>query len=407
MPLPTLRSKWTRLLGLLLILGIVWVVVSRRSEEYSPEQLNSLLQNKDDDVTIRKVELTKQGLSPPYIEPGTSRPKDWSVRGHTRIYGLQHISLTSDLQHQVGSIFNKQPIDAESFEMELTFHVHSKATNGLVGDGFGIWFLNQPSDIGDVFGVKNNFNGLGIMLDTYKNGKRGHFPFVNLMLGDGKTAYNKATDGFETRLAGCVAKSLVNPHSGRTKARIVYIKNGYLSIDFNYNGETENWHNCVTLTDVVLPRIKYLGFSAETGDLTEAVDIIENKVFALYKPGTNSGPIELIEELENIIEQEPETPTAGTRNRAFKKKLSERKRKSLKRLKNSEKRIKERERRLRLEKYGDLEATLVRRVWWKVLAAIKVVLYGLLATLVCWVVFTVYRVHQQRKRDGRTTGLLD
>ena len=42
--------------------------------------------------------------------------------------------------------------------------------------------------------------------------------------------------------------------------------------------------NCVTLTDVKLPETKYLGLSAETGQLVENVDIIENRIYALYKP---------------------------------------------------------------------------------------------------------------------------
>ena len=66
-------------------------------------------------------------------------------------------------------MFSKWPLHAESFEMELTFHIHNEQVkHGLVGDGLAIWILDKPSDIGDVFGVQNKFKGLGIMLDTFK-----------------------------------------------------------------------------------------------------------------------------------------------------------------------------------------------------------------------------------------------
>ena len=36
--------------------------------------------------------------------------------------------------------------------------------------------LDKPSDIGDVFGIQNKFNGLGIMLDTFKTGNVDNSP---------------------------------------------------------------------------------------------------------------------------------------------------------------------------------------------------------------------------------------
>ena len=141
------------------------------------------------------------------------------------------------------------------------------------------------------------------MLDTFKNGKRGQFPYVNLMLGDGNAMYNKATDGYETRLAGCIAKQLLNQKL-RKQNEIGLYKSGYLSIDFNYYGHHEQWQNCVTLTDVKLPETKYLGLSAETGQLVENVDIIENRIYALYKPDDTF--VESIDELQELIREQNE-----------------------------------------------------------------------------------------------------
>lgn len=400
-------------LGIVCFFLIVWYFLRGTSEGFTPEELNSLLQNKDEStVMIKKTELTTHGLKVPYIDQSTFKPKNWYLAGNTLIKNDAYIRLTSDNQHQVGSMFSNLPIQAESFEMELTFHVHSKSSN-LFGDGFGMWIIDRKSDIGDVFGAQNYFKGLGIFVDTYKNGKRGHFPYVNLMLGDGNTPYNKDTDGYETRLAGCTATGLMNPANELTKARIVYIKDGYFSLDFNYNNKHEDWKNCVTLTDIKLPQIKYLGFTAETGDLSENVDIIENKMYALYKP--DGSFIESVDELETLMQEQSDNEELfqqavdeikeGGKHRKIKKK-SKIRRKSLSRLKNSEKKIKERERKLRLEKYGDEDATLFKRLLKGVLYSLKLIFYILLLGCLIWIGNIVYRVQVQKKKL-KVTGLLD
>lgn len=392
-----------------------WLLFTGSGEEFSPEELNSLLQNKNADVVeLKKTELMHQKLVKPFVEQESDfKLKHWDITGNTLLHKGSHIRLVLDNQHQVGNMFSKLPIQAESFEMELTFRIKGKEHAKFYGDGFAIWFIDERSPIGDVFGARNNFNGLGVFLDTYRNGKRGKFPFVNLMLGDGKTPYNKETDGFETRLAGCTANSeLINPHNGETKMRLVYIKNGYLSIDFNYNGIHEDWKNCVTLTDVKLPSIKYFGLTAETGELSHSVDVLENRMYALYKPdGEFVGSVEELEELINgkakeLEEPEPEKPSGGSkRHRALRKKRAELKRKSLLRLKKSEARIKERERKLRLEKYGSEDATFFNR-WmsrlWKVVKLVSLV--GVIV-VVAWFAWIVIRVQKQKKR--KSTGLLD
>lgn len=46
--------------------------------------------------------------------------------------------------------------------------MHGKGKD-LFGDGFAIWYVKDHSDPGSVFGSKDYFNGLAIILDTYSN----------------------------------------------------------------------------------------------------------------------------------------------------------------------------------------------------------------------------------------------
>lgn len=64
---------------------------------------------------------------------------------------------------------------------------------------------------GPVFGSTDNFEGLGIFFDTYKNNRPGtSFPFVMAMMGDGKTNYDQAHDGKANQLAGCSVRQCLS-----------------------------------------------------------------------------------------------------------------------------------------------------------------------------------------------------
>ena len=67
-----------------------------------------------------------------------------------------------------------------------------------------IWITEERGKPGKVFGHTDNFNGLGIFLDTYKNSRPGvTFPYVMAMLGNSSVSYDKDHDGKDNELAGC------------------------------------------------------------------------------------------------------------------------------------------------------------------------------------------------------------
>lgn len=381
------------------VIGIIILVriLRRPSDSYSPEQLNTMFQDKLESVVhVKKAQLHDQDLAAPYVDPTTLRSDKWNFAGK---YMVQDgaVRLVQDKQHQAGSAFAKRSVQAESFEMEVTFNIHTKNANSrLFADGMAIWFLDSVPPIGDVFGAPNYFNGLGIFIDTYKNGKGGTFPQIAAVQGDGKTRYNKDEDGVLERLAGCKATKAVNNPAGPVRMRIVHLKNGYLSVDINYNPHRDDrWKNCFTVENVVLPTVKYLGFSAETGELSHAVDILENKIYALYHPEDDRF-IASVDELEGIIRSQlPEKDF---------KKGTKASRKSILRLRASERRIKERDRARRLELYGDPDATFIKRTVRKIVFFFKMVLYVLLAAVVSWIAYNVYR---SSRRTKKTKGLLD
>jgi len=151
-----------------------------------------------------------------------------------------------------------------------------------------MWLTKERGDGGPVFGHKNYFEGLGIFVDTYKNNRPGTvFPYVMAMIGDGNTAYNKDNDGKDQELAGCSARGIRNSKTP-TKMRLTYFQDKSLKLELMYKSEDE-WQLCFETNDPpAIPSVTYLGFSAETGELSDNHDIISIEAKNLYTTGGSS-----------------------------------------------------------------------------------------------------------------------
>lgn len=192
----------------------------------------------------------------------------------------RYIRLTSDRPSQEGWIFSRVPITATNWEVEFEFKI--SGSGNLHGDGFAMWLTKQRATPGPVFGSADYFEGIGIFFDTYKNNRPGVvFPYVMAMIGDGTKSYNKAQDGKDNEYMGCPARG-IRGSSIPTKARLRYFQDKSLRLDLQYKTE-DQWDLCFeTLEPPAIPSVVYLGFSAETGDLSDNHDIIYVSTKTLY-----------------------------------------------------------------------------------------------------------------------------
>jgi lectin, mannose-binding 2 len=186
----------------------------------------------------------------------------------------------------MGWLYSRVPLTATNWQIEVEFKIHGK--NQLYGDGFAMWLTKQRAQSGPVFGSVDKFEGLGIFFDTYKNNRPGVvFPYVMAMFGDGQTSYNKDNDGKDTEFAGCSARGLRHA-SVPTKFKLTYFQDKYLKLELQYKAE-DDWTLCFeTNQPPAIPQVAYLGFSAETGELSDNHDIISISAKNLYQaPPTN------------------------------------------------------------------------------------------------------------------------
>jgi len=51
-----------------------------------------------------------------------------------------------------------------------------------------------------------------------------------------------------------------------TKGRLTYHKDDFVSLELQYRSEGQ-WENCFNISNIHLPTVAYLGFSAHTGEV--------------------------------------------------------------------------------------------------------------------------------------------
>ncbi|RBR15372.1 uncharacterized protein FIESC28_07386 [Fusarium coffeatum] len=229
-----------------------------------------------DDENIRSIS--------PYLD-SDMQSRWYDFGGDTIIRTDSYIRLTSDRPSQSGWMYSRVPLTATNWQIEVEFKISGK--NQLYGDGFAMWITRQRAQMGTVFGGPDNFEGLGVFIDTYKNNRPGVvFPYVMAMYGDGKTSYDKSNDGKHTELAGCSARGIRHA-SIPTKLRLTYFQDKQLKLELQYKVEDE-WQTCFDLEEPpAVPNIAYVGFTAETGELSDNHDIISVAAKNLYtQPGS-------------------------------------------------------------------------------------------------------------------------
>lgn len=219
----------------------------------------------------------EHSLVKPYQGAGLSLPF-WDFLGST-VVTSNYIRLTPDLQSKSGSLWNTKPCASRNWELQIQFKVFGKGKD-LFGDGMVIWYAKERMIQGPVFGSKDFFHGLAIVLDTYSNhnGPHNHaHPYVSAMINNGSLHYDHDRDGTHTQLAGCEAKFRNLDHE--TYIAIRY-ENDKLSVMIDIDNKA-GWKPCFEVDGVKLPTNYYFGMSSTTGDLSDNHDIIAVKLYEL------------------------------------------------------------------------------------------------------------------------------
>lgn len=234
-----------------------------------------------EDMIEKTVPLRAHSLISPYVDSDLQN-RWWDFGGTTIINTNKHVRLTQDKPSESGWLWNRMPLSASNFMVEFEFKVDGKAHN-IFGDGFAVWLSKDRAKSGPVFGSVDYFTGLGLFFDTYANSKHTYsWPRISAMSGDGKTQYDHDHDNESHELAGCSEQ--FRRREIPTKGRLTYVKSKSRLLVELQTKKTDEWLKCFE-TSIVLPESPYLGFTALTGDVSDAHDIISiNSHSVILKP---------------------------------------------------------------------------------------------------------------------------
>ncbi|KAJ9101976.1 hypothetical protein QFC20_005125 [Naganishia adeliensis] len=188
----------------------------------------------------------------------------WDFGGDAIINTNKHVRLTQDRPSEMGWLWSRMPIRVDNYQIEVEFKINGKG-HSLFGDGMALWLIKDRASPGPVFGSVDYFTGLAVFLDTYANSRHAYsFPRVTAMLGDGKTAYDHDHDNEKTEVD-------VRRRDVPTKLKLTYIKE-LKKLQLALQADDWNkWKVCFEVPDFTMPAGEiYLGFSALTGDVSDA-----------------------------------------------------------------------------------------------------------------------------------------
>uniref|UniRef100_A0AC35TUI3 L-type lectin-like domain-containing protein n=1 Tax=Rhabditophanes sp. KR3021 TaxID=114890 RepID=A0AC35TUI3_9BILA len=206
----------------------------------------------------------------------------WEITGDA-IASSDQLRLAPSIKSRRGIAWNKKPFSSsEFFEVEIAL----KVTGQRVGaDGLAIWYTTQQGTLGPVYGANDQWNGLGIFLDSYENkvntgnAKSGH-PYISAMINDGTRIYDHATDGAAQILAGCQRDYRNKPYP--VKLKIEYYNNLLTVHVSDGNSQQPRYEPCIRVEHVFLPKNGFFGISATTGGLADDHDVMEFSTFSLH-----------------------------------------------------------------------------------------------------------------------------
>ena len=227
------------------------------------------------DAPHRKFEYKYSFKGPQLIQNNGAIPF-WTHHGHA-IASEDQIRITPSLRSRSGTVWNKNPINFNSWEIELWLRISGKSRVGA--DGMAIWYTEQPGTSGRVFGASDGWNGLMIVLDSFDNNSKNDNPMIAVIKNDGTQAYDHQNDGMHQILGSCRRdyRNKVYP----IKIKIIYRNNNLLVLYDNGLTDFADYEICAKISDIDLPTNGYFGVSAATGGLADDHDVLKFLTYSL------------------------------------------------------------------------------------------------------------------------------
>jgi hypothetical protein len=161
----------------------------------------TLLSSLQQHATAEKIE--SHTFEPPFKDVDTSGLRmvshNWRSSGSTMV-NSNFARLTPDQQSKKGSLWSRDTLDVPSFSAVLKFRISGKGKD-LFGDGMALWLVQQGYYMeGNLHGFQEDFVGVGIIFDTFKNTEHLHaHRDVTVLVNNGEKTWEMMTDKVKVR----------------------------------------------------------------------------------------------------------------------------------------------------------------------------------------------------------------
>jgi lectin, mannose-binding 2 len=120
----------------------------------------------------------------------------------TTVVNQNFVRLTPDRQSKKGALWSRKAVGVPSLSTVLKFRISGQGKQ-FFGDGIGLWVVQQSYHIaGNVHGFMENFHGVGVIFDTFKNTENiAAHRDVTILVNDGTKSYEMMTENVQ----GCNA----------------------------------------------------------------------------------------------------------------------------------------------------------------------------------------------------------
>jgi mannose-binding lectin 1 len=245
--------------------------------------------------SLAQDSLLPTGLFEEYLPRHSFRTTSftgWSFGGDTVIMD-DFIRLTPTEKGRKGWLWNSFPNSYSDWLVltELRVSPNPDSPARLGADGMAVWFTKERSQPGPIFGNKDQFTGLGVILDTFDNDNKRDNPRIQIVYNDGSRSYDKNQDGRNIELASCQVN-----FRGQVpiKLKVAYF-NKRLQVSYDTSGQVFEEHRKWTVCNteplyLEVPRLGYFGVTAETGDLFDNHDVYSFVTYrlAMQDPNINT-----------------------------------------------------------------------------------------------------------------------
>eukprot|EP00008_Paramoeba_atlantica_P002407 CAMPEP_0201505100 /NCGR_PEP_ID=MMETSP0151_2-20130828/85579_1 /ASSEMBLY_ACC=CAM_ASM_000257 /TAXON_ID=200890 /ORGANISM="Paramoeba atlantica, Strain 621/1 / CCAP 1560/9" /LENGTH=331 /DNA_ID=CAMNT_0047898921 /DNA_START=33 /DNA_END=1028 /DNA_ORIENTATION=- len=216
---------------------------------------------------------------PPFSIDRNVEVKNFDYGGSTMIFE-DSIRLTPDAPDRRGFLWGQNPILLERWEAIFALKITGKGR--IFGDGMGFWWTKSRMKSGPIFGNENMWEGLGILIDTYDNNYDGKHPYLSAFWNDGTKLWDHDNDGGEFATVGCKIKPNFRNKNAIQVVVSYFIDKIQVLI---FDEKTEKWYDCLnmTLPYDIDPSLQYFGFTASTGSVSDAHDLLSFEVYDMKK----------------------------------------------------------------------------------------------------------------------------